>query len=245
MPEVISGNDWLCWDEIDVSGVTNNAPFQWSRDVKDFLCYKAPTLGEADPLGRKRLWGAEDWSMSVSGYVDFLVNYAAANTSLESAADIILTRGYGRALGSKVHLLLGLEGSYSIGGPVGDVMPLTAELKASNSIVVPGLLFEFGSKAATGNGTSQEIGAQSAAQNLYLHAHGVAISGTPTFALIYETSELGDYTDAVTKHTFTDFTAVGRQRAVVAGPETDTHGRFRWTLTGTGTILFRLAAGIR
>lgn len=245
MAEQIAANDWLCWDGIDVSGVTNNAPFQWTRDVKEFLCFKAPTLGEADALFRKRLPGAEDWSMSVAGYVDFEVNYAAANSSIESVADVILTRGFGRALGSKVYLLVGVEGNYSIGGAIGEVMPFSAELSASNSIVVPGLLFEFGSKAATGDGTSQEIGAQSATQNLYLHAHAVAVTGTPSFALIYETSEIGDYTDAVTKHTFTDFTAVGRQRAVVAGPETDTHGRFQWTLTGTGTILFRLAAGIR
>lgn len=248
MAEQISGDDWLCWDGIDVSGVTNNAPFQWTRDIKDFVCWKAPTLGESDPLTRKRLPGAEDWSMEVGGYVDFALNYAAANTTIEAASEVILSRGYGRALGSKVHLLLGQEGNYSIGGPIGEVMPFSSQLSASSSIVVPGMLFEFGSKVATGTGTSREIGAVAAGKNLYLHAHVVTVSGTsPTLDLIYVTSALGDYSDAVTRHTFTQFTAVGRQRAIVAGEITDINGRFAWTIGGTDTptFLVRLVAGIR
>jgi hypothetical protein len=244
MAELISQDDWLCWDGYDVSGLTQNMALDWKTDVKEWICFKAPTLGPSDPLTRRRIPGPEDWSMAVSGYLDFEVNYAAANASL-AVNDAVVTRGLGRSLGSRVFLLQASMASFEVGGQVGEVIPFTGNLSGSNSVVVPGLLFEFGSKAATGNGTNQDLGAVAAGKNLYLHAHAVAMTGTPSFAVVYETSADGTYTDAVTRATFSAFAAVGRQRIVVAGPITDTHGRFRWTLTGSGTILFRFAAGIR
>lgn len=247
MAEQIAANDWLCWGAYDISGVTSNAPLVWDQEVKDFICWKGLTLGDADPLSRKRLVGAEGASMSINGYVDFLINDAAATASL-GVNDMTVTRGYGRALGSKVHLLQAAMPSFTIGGPIGEVVNFTGDLQSSNSIVVPGQLFEFGSKTATGDGTSRAIGAVSATQKLYLHAHFVTVSGTsPTLDLIYETSALGNYTDAVTRHTFTQAIAISSQRAVVSGAITDTNGRFRWTIGGTDTptFLVRLSAGIR
>jgi hypothetical protein len=118
----------------------------------------------------------------------------------------------------------------------------------STGTVTPGKVFEFGSKTATADGTTREIGAVLAAQNLHLHAHIISVTGTnPTFDLIYETSSIGDYSDAVTRHSFAQVIEASSERAVVAGPITDTHGRFAWTIGGTATptFLVRLLAGIR
>lgn len=247
MAEQIAANDWLCWANIDVSGVTNNAPMEWTQEVKEFVCWKSTTFTEADPLSRKRLVGTQNASMSVSGYTDFAINNAAGTASL-GVNDIVLTRGYGRALGSKVHLLVGVQGAFQIGGPIGEVHNFSGDLSISNSILVPGMLFEFGSKTSTANGTSQAIGAVSATQKLYLHAHVIAVTGTnPTLNVIYETSALGTYADAVTRHTFAQFTGINHERAVVDGPITDVNGRFGWTIGGTDTptFLVRFAAGIK
>jgi hypothetical protein len=82
-------------------------------------------------------------------------------------------------------------------------------------------------------------------QKLFAHVHVVAFTGTASMALVYETSAIGDYSDAVTRATFTAITGLDKQKAIVAGPITDLNHRFRWTFTGTGTFLVRLAAGIR
>jgi len=76
-----------------------------------------------------------------------------------------------------------------------------------------------------------------------------AVSGTsPTLDVVYETSVIGDYTDAVTRHTFTQFTpSYLKERAIKTATVSDTNGRFRWTIGGTGSpsFLVRMCEGVR
>lgn len=246
MPEQIAFDEWACIDQYDISGRTANFGSERSSEPKEFTCFPDPTVvAPAGPPYKKRLAGPESAKMSITGYLDMEVNHPALSAAF--AASPVITKGEGRALGSSVLMYVGREGTFSYGGPVGDVIPITAEI-VSDGAVTPGSLFEFGAKTATGNGTSRTISAVTAGKVLVLHAHVISVAGTssPSITIIYETSSIGDYTDAVTKHTFATFTTIDKERAVKTAAISDTNGRFRWTITGTNPVfLVRLSAGVR
>jgi hypothetical protein len=244
--EQVAYDEWACIDQYDISGRTSNFGSERMVDLKDFTTFPEPTVVSPAPLPyKKRLAGPESAKMSIAGYLDMDVNHPALSAAF--AASPIITKGEGRALGSSVLMYVGREGTFSYGGPVGDVIPITAEI-GNDGAVTPGSLFEFGSKTATGNGTSRTISAVTTGKVLVLHAHVISVSGTasPSITIIYETSAIGDYTDAVTKHTFATFTTANKERAVKTAAISDTNGRFRWTITGTDPVfLVRLSAGVR
>jgi hypothetical protein len=247
MPEIILQDGFVCIDGYDISGVSNSLPFKWTQEIKEWICFKPPEDDASDALARKRLPGAESAELPVGGYLDFGSNYLAATAGL-GVSDMVITFAPTRTPGDRCYLFPATSGEFSFGGPVGDVVPMATDLK-SNGIVVPATIFDFGEKTATGSGTPRTLGAVSSTRSLYAHVHvvGDPAGTTPSLAVILESSALGDFTDAVTRFTFTSFTARGRQRAVIAGPITDTHYRFRVTVGGTGSPLFRVrfSAGIR
>lgn len=251
MAEQIAFDEWLVVDGYDISGVSSNFGTAREVDLQEFTCFPDPEVVSASAPYRKRLPGAESAMVSVAGYLDPLVNLAAANAAF--ALSPVVSKGAGRALGSEVLMFVGKEGTMMYGGEVGAVIPLSADIN-SDGMVVAGKLFEFGAVTATGNGTSRTVSAVTTGKVRVLHVHVVAASGTstPTITLIYETSALGDYSDAVTRHTFAAFTdadvAAGTayERAVKTAAVSDTNGRFRWTITGTDPrFLIRLSEGVR
>jgi len=243
--EQISIAEWLCVNEFDVSGVSSNFGLERTADLEEFTCFAPPSDTAPTAIFKKRLAGVESCKVSNAGYLDMGINLPAAKAALGTSP--IISKGDNRTLGSGVYMFVGKESSFSDGGEVGKVIPFSMEL-LSDGIVTYGSLFEFGSKTATGNGTSRTMPAVIAGKSLYLHAHVISVSGTstPTLTLIYETSAIGDYSDAITKHTFTDFTAAGVQRAIKTPAISDLNHRFRWVISGTNPIfVVRLVAGVR
>jgi hypothetical protein len=246
MSEFINSDSGLCLDGYDVSGVSSKLPFKWIQEVKQWICFKDPALGSSDPLTRKRAPGAEDADLQTDGYLDFGTNWQEARDNL-GASKTVLTYYPSRTIGGPAYIMPAVQADAVFGGPVGEVIPFAAHYQASG-IVTAATLFEFRSVTATGNGTSQTLGAVTATQSLYLHVHSVALPGgsSPTLILVFESSADGTFGDAVTIWTFTTLTTRGKERKVVAGPVTDTHYRFRWTVGGSGgSFMIRLAAGIR
>lgn len=245
MAEQIAYDEFLCINEYDISGVSANFGSERTVDLKEFVCFPGPTVTSASAPFKKRLSGPESAKLSVAGYLDTSINLPAANAAFNASP--IITYGTGRALGSQVLLYVAKENSFTHGGQVGEVIPMSMEI-LSDGVVVAGSLFEFGAKTATGSGTSRTVLAVTTGKSRYLHVHVISVSGTatPTLTVIYETSALGDYTDAVTRHTFTDFTAVGVQRAVKTDAVSDTNGRFRWVISGTNpSFPVRMSEGVR
>jgi hypothetical protein len=246
MAEQIFSDAALCLDGYDVSGVTSKLPLKWEQEIKEWICFKDPSLGTSDSLTKRRAPGAESADLPVDGYFDVGTNWQEAQDAL-GASGIILSYFTSRTPGGLAYLIPVVQADSVLGGNVGDVIPFAAHYQ-SNGVVCAGTNFEYRSVTATGSGTSQTLGPVSATQSIYLHEHLTAIPGgtSLTAAIIFESSALGDFTDAVTRFTFTSLTTRGKQRAVVAGPVTDTHFRYRWTIGGSGgTFPLRLAAGIR
>lgn len=244
MAEQITSAEWMCVDQYDISGCSSNFGFERMVDLKETMSFLDPTLSSG-LIYKRRLPGPESSKSSVAGYLDMAISHPALSAAF--AAQPTLTYGLDRALGSQVYMFLGREGTFNYGGAVGEIVPITGEL-SSDGIVMPGALFEFGAKTATGNGTSRTVTAVTTGKTRVIHVHIVALSGTatPTITVIFETSALGNYTDAVTRWTSAAFTAVGKERAVLTSAVSDTNGRFRWTISGTNpSFLVRMSEGVR
>lgn len=242
MAEQIAYDEWLSLDGYDISGAVANFGFEHSAELKEFTCFPPPDVLVGGPPYKKRLVGPVSGKNSISGYLDTATNLPAFEAAFGGSP--IVTYGAGRALGSPVYLYVGKEGSLNHGGQVGEVIPISAEIM-SDGAVTPGDLFEFSTKSATGNGTSRTILAVTTGKKRYIHAHAVSMSGTPSMVVVFETSVIGDYSDAITRWTSSAFTAVGAQRAAISTAVGDTNGRFRVTITGSGSFLVRFAHGVK
>lgn len=245
MAEQINYAEWLCLDGYDLSGVSSNFGTERTAEEEKFTCFPDPTVTAPTDIYVKRLFGVESAQINNTGYLDRTINLPAVEAAL--AGTPVVSKGNGRSLGDSVLMFSGQQGTFGYGGEVGKVIPFTTAV-LSKGAVVEGSLFEFGNKTATGNGTSRTMPAVTSGKSLYIHVHVTAISGTssPTLTLIYERSAIGDYSDAVTVHTFTAMTAIGAQRAIKTSVISDLNHRFRWTISGTNPIFqVRLAAGVR
>lgn len=247
MAEQITSAEWMCVDQYDISGCSSNFGFERMVDLEEAMSFLDPTL-TSGLIYKRRIPGAESAKSSIAGYLDMAISHPALSAAF--AAQPTLTYGLDRALGSQVYMFLGREGTLNYGGQVSKIVPVAGEL-SSDGLVMPGALFEFGAKTATGNGTSRTVAAVTTGKTRVIHVHIVAISGTatPTITIIFETSALGDYTDAVTRWTSAAFTDVGKERAVIpstVSEVSDTNGRFRWTISGTNpSFLVRMSEGVR
>lgn len=244
MAEQITSAEWMCVDQYDISGCSSNFGFERMVDLEEAMSFLDPTLSSG-LIYKRRIPGVESAKSSVAGYLDMAISHPALSAAF--GAQPVLTYGQDRALGSRVYMFLGREGTLNYGGPVGKIIPITGEL-TSDGLAMPGSLFEFGAKTATGSGTSRVITAVSTGKTRVIHVHVIAISGTatPTITIIFETSAIGDYTDAVTRWTSAAFTAVGKERVVITSAVSDTNGRFRWTVSGTNpSFLVRMSEGVR
>lgn len=244
MSEQIAYDEWLSIDGYDISGVSSNFGFEVTNDLKDVLCFPAPTITSATVPYRKRLPGPVSGKNSIAGYLDTDVNLPAFEAAFGGSP--IVSYGSGRALGSRVWMYVGKQGTMQHGGAVGEVIPITAEIM-SDGAVVPGDLFEFSAKTATLNGTTRTISAVTTGKARYINTHVVAVSGTtPSMTVVFETSVIGDYTDAITRWTSSAFTTTGVQRAAITTAVGDLNGRFRWTISGTNpSFLVRFSHGVK
>lgn len=153
----------------------------------------------------------------------------------------------GATVGALAWLTKMMEGSYGIGGQVGDVAPWTAGWSGSWPLARGQVLHPPGTaRTTTGSGTAVQLGALSASQALYVTLHVLSASGTtPEITVIVESDDNSGMTSAITQGTFTAASAQGGDALKISGPITDDWWRVSWTITGTTpSFLFVAAAGI-
>lgn len=245
MAEQIATEEGLCVNEFDLSGISSNFGGSRSADIKEKVCFPGPDQGAGSRPTKSRLVGPQSIKLDVAGYLDAEINLAAAEAALSTYS--VATYLSARALGSRVYMFEGAQSNHEFGGQVGEIIPMTLNM-SNNGAIYPGNLYEYSAGtliSATGNGTSRTITAVTLGKSRCLHIHVVASTGTAALVVIWETSVIGDYSDAITKHTFATITApaVGYERAIKTATDSDTNGRFRWTVTGTGTFRVRFSEG--
>lgn len=246
MSELIFEDGFLCLGAFDVSGVSKTLAGKIVSAVKEWVCFKDPTLGTSDRVSRRRLHGEESASLPIDGFLDFDTNWPMARAAFQDKALYALTFGASRTAGGPAWMFNVVQASHEFGGAVADLVPFAGDYQSSGPLAA-GRLLLHGDVTATGATTGQALGAVAADQALYCHFHvpKTPTGTTPVLAAIIESSALGDFSDAVTRYTFTNFTTKSVQRAVVNGPIADTTFRVKYTLTGTTpNFRVRIAAGI-
>lgn len=191
--------------------------------------------GNADLEG---LWAAGDLSAPDDA---FWTNLGVSSVPLTGVPT-------GGAVGDLAYLTRGLETDYKPGGKVGDLLSWSAGLATSWPVVRGRILHPQGTaRTTTANGTSQQIGALSATQALYVNLHVLSVSATvsPSLTVAVQSDDATGFPSAATQGTFTAATALGGQTMKISGPVTDDWWRVSWTISGTSaSFLFAVSAGI-
>lgn len=130
---------------------------------------------------------------------------------------------------------------------VGDVPTWKFSFVSQATPMVQGLVTSSSSATvtATGNSTTQQVGAPSAAQTVYCAIHVLSITGTASPTLTCQLASAatsgGSYTTRGSAGS--GLTAIGTQWLTAAGAQTDTWWRLNFTVSGT-TPVFTIIASI-
>ncbi|HSF40307.1 MAG TPA: hypothetical protein VLT87_10985 [Thermoanaerobaculia bacterium] len=235
MGEFVLKNGWLGLGGYFFDTGLGDLVLKTTTEAKEYVCFQP--VGE---LYKKRLPGVGDADIAMSGYWNVETIDAALKSGQNVTNTLALFGPTSPAAGSIGFLLRVMQGEYSLGGSVGEVTPFSVTAMGSaGSPERLGKVLHYGAVSASGDGTSVTLGAVDAEQKLYV---GLAVTGkagtSPTLDVVHETSALGDYTDAVTLHTFAQFTDRDAAYVEIAGPITDTHHRLSFTLGGSSSPSF-------
>lgn len=242
----IAGSEFIVIDGHDLTPDSSDISATLDGETKQAKYFRGLLADDAAPIVIVNEIGALSVKIAVKGrLMSTQENLAAAQAALDAGSCLALY-GYGRAVGARCLLLPAVEGALSHGGQVGEITPFACEVQSSGDFV-RGQLFVFAKVTALAHFPIASFGAVASGKSLTVQLHPVGIGGTtPALAAIFETSIIGDYSDAVTRATFASFTDQTPQRIVAPGPWSATNGRFTLTPTGTGSPYFivRAAAGI-
>lgn len=223
---------WLAhWD---ISGKLNAVSLIQGADLKT-----CTTLGST---GTKRRGGLTTAALQVEGYWEDDVD--AQLQAAFGVVDVPVTVAPSPTEGDPAFSFRAIEGEYTIGGQVGEVMPFSAGAQSSaGDPLMRGTLMHNATRNSTATGTARQLGAVGSTQRLYATLHVLAITGTLDVVVASDTS---GFPSPTTRITFAQAAAVGSQWATpAAGPITDDWYRVGWTISGGGSATFVVTVGIK
>lgn len=225
----------------DVSGDLNKATMGYKAEEKDIT-----TFGQS---AKKRICGLSDTDLKLNGFWQ-------ADSSSYKVEDILWSKfaisdevitifPQTGAAGELGYSFKAMEGEYSPGGQVGDVLGFDMSAMA-NDLLVRATCMESGAKTSTAAGTGRQLGAVLATQKVYAGIHILAKSGTlPTLDIKIQSDDNASFTSATDRITLTQMNAIGAQWATpLAGAITDDYWRFYFTVGGSGGPSFTVRAWI-
>lgn len=230
----------------DLTGASNK--LDWSSEVEeqDSTCW--PVV-DGQQLWKEIQGGLASTVVKGSGYWE--AGTGLVDDALDAGRGVVgpLTAcPAGAADGSLAYVTAGMQGSYTLGGAVGDTVPWEGEWKGSWPMARGMVLHPPGtSRSASGTGTGRQLGALTAAQHLYVCVHVLSVSGSLSITPRVESDDNAGFTSATTQATgtaVTSATGTPGQTLLVAGAVTDSYWRAAWACSGTGSALLVVAAGI-
>lgn len=132
-----------------------------------------------------------------------------------------------------------------IRGAVGEMAGLMLGAKFDTVVPEALVLHPETSRSSTGTGTAVAMTGPTSSQRLYAALHVVAWSGLTSLVVKVQTDDNGSFTSATDRITFSTATGVTSEWSSVAGAfNTETHVRVSYTIVGTGSCTFAVAAGV-
>ncbi|MBM7083604.1 hypothetical protein [Micromonospora humidisoli] len=230
----------------DLTGNTNKVELSSEVEVKDATAFNPASPTEVwqevlAGLASTKASGAGQWEAADPSRVDDASWAGLGGVGAWTACPA------GAAVGDVAWLTRMMQGSYQLGGAVGEVAPWSADWSGSWPLSRGQVLHPPGTaRTATGTGTARQLGALLDTGALYVTLHVLSAAGiTPSITVVVESDDTVGFGSPTTRATFTAATARGGQAVKVAGPVTDDWWRVRWTISGTTpSFLFVAAAGI-
>lgn len=243
MAKAILTNVRLFAGATDLTALTNKVELMAQVDAVDVTNYAS--AGWTEVLG-----GLAETEIMSSGFFEsgadnsFVDPQAFASLGAVGPWSVAPAGAADQAL---AYLTNALEATYKpIQGSVGDAAGFEAMAKGSTKLARGVVAHPPGTARTTsGTGTSNTIGALSAAQSLYCNLHVLSVSGTtPSLTVRIESDDNAGFTTPTTVGTFAAATALGGQHLRIGGAMTDTFFRAAWTITGTTpSFLFLVTLG--
>lgn len=157
-------------------------------------------------------------------------------SELTGGAQYPLTIGPTKTDGGVVYVGGFKRGSLTVGGQVGDILPISSDMWG-DGVAGRGALIHPANvlRTAGGTGTGVQLGTVPAGRSLLVAIHVVAVSGTtPALTITVQRDDNAGFTTPTTVTTLGPTAVPTSALTVVAGPITpDDRYRITWTLTGT------------
>lgn len=229
----------------DLTAASNKVELGAEREEKDVTTFLPE--GDADSGFKKVTGGLAQAACAATGFWE-----AGDNGKVDdrSWADLGGLTGWtiapsSSAAGSLAYLMKAMRGKYIQGGQVGDINPYSADCKSDWPLVRGLMLHPSGTaRSSTGNGTAVQVSAVSATQYLYSSLHVLSVSGTATLTATIESDVDNTFASPATQITFTLASAISGEILRTAGAITDTWYRVKYTIGGTGSVLFACSVGV-
>lgn len=219
---------WIA--EYDLSGHLSGAALEASVEMQDDTVFGDTFRSNAPGLGAFTLQHEGVWSAG-AGLPDTVFD------EHKGLADLLATVApVDGDAGSLAYFMRVTQGSYSLGGTVGDLHRFSVSLEASGGIgAVRGSILANDALDETADGTAFQLGAAASGKTLYAAMHVLSAEGTdPTLDVLIESDSAEAMSSPTTRITFAQVTEAGTLWATpVAGPITDTWWRASWTVGGT------------
>lgn len=149
------------------------------------------------------------------------------------------------AAGEVAYTYKALQGAYSAGDRVGELMRFDVSAMGRGSPLVRGTIMHNATRTSTSTSTAYQVGAASATQTVYAALHVVAASAADTLDVVVQSDNAEGFSSPTTRITFTQATAIGSQWGLVAGAITDDWWRLSYTIGGSDpSFTFVVVLGI-
>ena len=226
----------------DLSGSSNEIALSAEVEEKEVTSFASSGY-------REKIGGLKQATGTIKGYWE--AGTAKPDTLLFNnlgVSDTIFSFAPDGTDGSSMYSMRTLQGDYSFGEAIGEVLPFEANLFSRNTqglvrstIIHP----KSTARTSTGTGTGRQLTTVSSSQTLVAVLHVVTVSGTtPSLTVTLQRDDNSGFTSPTTAATFTAATAVTSEWTTVAGPITpDDRYRVTWTISGTSPS-FNFCVGV-
>ena len=212
-------------DGRDISGILNNIALGIDMGTEDVSVFGDDTIRNLATIRGHSLTQSGFWDADADK--DFF-----DNIDQFTAGALFSATGMTGALGDIVYFAEVNVSGVTPGANHGEVFKFSLDMVPRTDLF-RGTLMENQAVTVTGDGTIRELVAVAAGQRLVGQIHVVAASGSsPTLDVLIQSDDLVGFGTPLTRLTFPQFTAVGANQQILAGPVTDTFYRATFTVGG-------------
>lgn len=233
-------------------------PYEFSPDLREATLSYGHEVLDATRFGhatKVNMAGLRQITMNCNGFVNLTDNEQeeqnAANVALENEIAVTLMPTNTPAIGDRCYFFQAMQGIYTPGGAVGQLLPYSFDLHSGKSghPLIKGYVLEPGTTAKTatgGNTGTSKPGTVAAGSYVYGILHVTEVSAGDDITVVIQSDDDVGFGTPTARISFALANAmIGTYAVRVAGPITDHYWRSYHTINGADvSIKYACAVGI-